>query len=364
MDNEREVKIDRKMKAYLVYDYLMRHSDENNIVKTKELIEYLGSFDIMAERRSIYSDIDEINQLILLTEGIANDIKEAKEICQDEEERTIIYDPHRKGFYVRQRHYNAGDIRMMAECVYAARFLDEKTAKKLIDVVCGHVSIYEAEKIKHRAFLTDRVKTDCTTVHTNVSLINDAMSLVLDGEKHTPEKIKFKYLKRSIQNIRNRVESRHGAEYVVSPFELLINDGNYYMLAFDDKTKKLLTFRVDRMKNIKFTNIPRDGEEKFKQINMATYAKEHFGMFGGAREHVTLRFIEPLLDTIVDRFGVEDVVYSRDEGKYLKAVVSVAVSEQFYGWVAGLGRRVKIVAPGHVVDGYKAHLDKVRRDYD
>ncbi len=354
----------QKMKPYLVYEYLMRHSDENNVVKTEDIIDYLRSCEISAERRSIYKDIDEINKAILIAEGVAIDIYEAEELCEDEEELTIVYDKHRKGFYVRQRHYEASDIRMLAECVYSARFLDERTSKRLVNVVCDHVSDKMADKIKHSAFLTDRVKTDCNSVYANVSIINDAMSKAIDGEKHIPEKIKFKYLKSTIQNVKNKVERRHGDEYVVSPYELLINDGNYYLLSFDDKSKKMRTFRVDRMKSIKFTGEAREGEEEFKKINMSTYAKEHFGMFGGDKEHVTLRCIEPLLDTVIDRFGTQDVVYMRDDDRHFKVIVSVAVSDQFFGWLCGFGKRVKILAPDSVKEKFKAHLDKMRSMYE
>ena len=70
------------------------------------------------------------------------------------------------------------------------------------------------------------------------------------------------------------------------------------------------------------------------------YAKEHFGMFSGNTEHVTLRFIEPLLDTIVDRFGTTGVVYGKEDDRHLIATVSVAVSDQFFGWVCGFGKKV------------------------
>ena len=357
-------KYDQKMKPFLIYQYLMRYSDENNVVKTTKIIEYLKTCEISAERRSIYKDIAEINKAILLAEGVTIDVLEAEELCEDDEECTIVYDKHRKGFYVRHRHYEVEDIRMLAECVYAARFIDEKRARRLVDVVCDHVSDRAAETIKHDVFLTDRVKTESTLVYTNVSLIHNAMSRELDGEKHVPEKIKFKYLKCTIQNVKNRVERRGGAEYVVSPYKLMINDGNYYLLAFDDKIKKMRTFRVDRMKSVRFTGEPRQGREEYEKINMESYAQEHFGMFGGAREHVTLRFIEPLLDTVVDRFGTKGAVYSKDDDRHFQVTVSVEVSDQFFAWLCGFGRRVKIVSPEPVKEKFKAHLDKMRGMYE
>jgi len=356
-------KSDQKMKPYLVYDYLMKFSDENHVVSANEICGYLEELGISAERRSIYKDIEEINKAILLIDAVAEDVYEAEEMCEDEEERTIVYDAHRKGFYVRQRKYDASDIRFLAESVYTARFIDKKTAKRLIDVVGNLVSEHEKENITHDVFLTDRVKTDNTSVFNNINTITGAMARELDGAKHIPEKIKFKYLYHDIQNHKVCAERGKGAEYVVSPFMLLVSEGFYYLLAFDDKKQKMRTFRVDRMKNVKYTGIARDGEEEFKKIRLEDYALSHFGMFEGEREHVTLRFTSNLLDAVIDRFGT-DAIYNKVDSKHFSVTVSVAVSNQFYGWLCGFGYMVKVLSPPNVVEGYKAHLEKVKSLYD
>ena len=130
---------------------------------------------------------------------------------------------------MRQRRYDERDIRLLAECVYSAKFLSQGQADSLADVVCEFVSKHQAEKIRHDAFLTDRVKTSNRTVLNSISTINEAMSRRLDGAPHEPEKISFHYLKYSISNVGQQVERRKGAAYTVSPYKLLINDGNYYL---------------------------------------------------------------------------------------------------------------------------------------
>ena len=99
------------------------------------------------------------------------------------------------------------------------------------------------------------------------------MSRHINGEPHTPEKITFQYLKYSVSDMSKQVARRKGDRYKISPFQLLINDGNYYLLAFDDYSKKMRTYRVDRMRDIRFTGEPRDGDEEFKQIDLKTYTK-------------------------------------------------------------------------------------------
>ena len=273
---------DQKMKPYLVYEYLMRYSDANHVVSANELVGYLQECGISAERRSIYKDIEEINKALLLTQrdgyGIprAETVEEAEELLQDDKEKTIIYDSHRKGFYVRKRHYKVDDIRLLAECVYSAKFIDEKRAKRLANVVCDLVSEHHAEDIKRDAFLVDRVKTDNTEIYEIVSKINAAMSRKRNKKAHVPEKIRFKYLKYTIQNGVKRTERRSGAWYVVSPYKLLISDGFYYLMGYDEKMKKILNYRIDRITDVELIGEARSGEEEFKALDMESYLNEPF----------------------------------------------------------------------------------------
>ena len=369
--NGRGRKSDQKMKPYLVYDYLMRHSDANHVVTASEIVGFLQECGIPAERRSIYRDIEEINKAVLLTTGShysnpkAENIEEAEELLKDEKEKTIIYDEHRKGFYVRKRHYKVDDIRILAECVRSAKFIDEKRSKRLINVVCDLTSEHYAEELKNDAFLLDRAKTENIAVYELVSKINSAMSQKRKkGSAHIPEKIKFKYLSYTIQNGIRRTERRKGEWYVVSPYKLLISDGNYYLMGYDDKMQKIVTYRVDRMKDLELTGEPRSGADEYDEITMETYLQEHFGMYHGEREYIKIRALNPLLDTFVDRFGTRDVIYAKDDDSHFTATVRVAVSSQFYGWLCGLGNKVKILSPEPIVEDFKQYLDKMRGLYE
>ena len=223
----------QKLKSYIVLDYLMKQSDEEHTVSANQIIEYL--FDdcgIETERRSIYRDILEINEVLYMLEnectindavGVFEKTDRDKRPNPDydpeiaEEEKFIVYDPNRKGFYVRQRRYSVEDIRLLAECVYAAKFIDEKRAKKLAKVAASLVSEEQGKSILHDAFHTDRVKTENTAVYYSVMEINKAMSRGSRELPHKPEKITFKYQKYSIQDVTKTIDRRKGELYKVSP---------------------------------------------------------------------------------------------------------------------------------------------------
>ena len=357
-------KPNQKLKPYLVLQYLLKYSDENHTVSAPELVAYLQEeCGIYAERRSIYRDIEEINKAMLIVEDEITTDEAEEKLADENSDRYVVYDKSKKGFYVQRRHYEADDIRLLAEAIYSAKFLTEKQSQNLVNVVCEFVSEYQAEAIRHDAFLTDRVRTINKSVIGNLATINSAMSKEQEGQKHIPEKISFKYLKYSISDLTKQAERRGGAKYTVSPYSLLINDGNYYLLAFDDYSQELRTYRVDRMKDVKLTGEAREGAETFSALDLKTYTQRVFGMFGGQQERVQMRFINPLLDAVVDRFSTKGVLYSKVDDNHFTVTASVEVSDQFFSWICQFGKKAKIMMPERVAKQFTEYLDKIRSLY-
>ena len=357
----------QKYKSFAVLQYLLKNSDEDHVVSAKAIVEDIADeFGIEAERRSIYEDIKEINRVLLMLDKGCT-IEEAVELLENDRSdklKAIVYDEHRKGFYVRRRSVNFYDLRLMAECVYASKFINEGHAKRLVNAICGFGSDFYADQIKHDAFLVDRVKTNSKTVLRNIAIIRAAMASTQNGQPHKPEKIRFKYLQHSINDVKNEVERRQGKPYIVNPFCLMINEGNYYLLTIDDKTKKPRPYRVDRMKYVELTGIERACEEEFKKIDMKAFAKRTFSMFSGNTTLVEIHFLFLLLDTMVERFGTEGVTYSKVDDKFYSLSAFVDVSEQFYGWLLGFGRRVKLVGNEEAVKKFNAYLTKIYKEYN
>ena len=357
-------KHNQKMKPYIVMQYLLKHTDENNPITGEDLAAVLlEDYEVYAERRSIYKDIEEINKAIIMLEQYCTAEEAEKILAEDEynEEKLIL--KNKRGFYAKRRNYDVNDIRLLAECIYSAKFLEKSQSNFLIDVICELVNERQSESIKHDVLLTDRVRTNNAEVMNNIAYINEAMSKELNGEKHIPEKISFKYLKHTISDVKKQVERRHGDIYIVSPYALLINDGNYYLLAFDDKKQKFIHYRVDRMKSVKRIGEEREGTKEFFNIDLKSYTQRVFSMYGGEEKRVTLKFITPLLDAVVDRFGTKDIHYSKSDERHFTVTAKVEISNQFFGWLLGFGKKVQIVSPPEVREEFAVYLDKIREMY-
>lgn len=88
-------------------------------------------------------------------------------------------------------------------------------------------------------------------------------------------------------------------------------------------------------------------------------------MLGGKEQRVTIRFINRLLDVAVERFGCDpsSVQYTRVDDGHFCVTAKVEISDQFFGWLLGFGRRAKLIGSDVAVEKFKAYLDKVRDMY-
>ena len=195
----------QKVKTLFVAKYFLENSDENHPITAGDIVDYLKSeCNIEAERRAIYRDIAALRDIYGM------DIEGG----QGGKYRLI------------SRQFDFDDLRLLAECVHAAKFISASKAKSLVKTIGEFCSIYQAEDLQREVFLCDRVKTTRNNVLLTVGIINAAMAKKQYGKPHTPQKITFKYLKNVLQNGVKQIERYGGAIYKVSPYQLLMNDGN------------------------------------------------------------------------------------------------------------------------------------------
>lgn len=361
-DKRHGKQINQKLKSLLVWNYLCRNTDENHFASAQTIVDYLKENGIFAERRSIYTDVEQLNVVLYMIENDCS-LEEAEEDLGFDEEASIIKYQPKKGYFIKHQNYDFDTIRLLAESVYSARFVDDAQMGQLIEVITNLVSSFEAEKIEHSVLNIDHTRTANTQTFFSVGEINQAMSTKLEGQPHAPEKISFKYLKYSINDMKQTVAKRGGEEFIVSPYKLIISDGNYYLRCFEDKSQKMKTFRVDRMKDVKRLGLPRDGKEESSAEDYKSYTKRVFSMFGGEKTYVKLLFINSLLDAVIERFGNDKLKYHKVDEHHFSVLTEVEISPQFFSWLCGFGSSVQILEPQSVKEEYLKHLQGIIQKY-
>ena len=322
----------QKQKLLYIAKYLMEQTDEKHAVSTPQLIEYLQSQGIKAERKSIYNDIDTLNEFGM-------DI--------------IRSDEHRGGYMLASRQFELAEVKLLIDLVQSSKFITEKKSRELIGKLETLVSKYDAKAMQRQVQVIGRSKTLNEMIYYNVDLIHAA---ILQNVT-----IRFHYFE---WDISKKIKLRKGgAFYEVSPWKLTWDDENYYLMAFDKEANVMKHYRVDKMLDVALTQKERVGKEVFENIDMAAYAKKTFGMFAGEEKTIRLLCQNSLVGVIVDEFGAEVAIRKEDE-EHVVARMDVAVSPQFFGWLAGLGDRVEILAPAEIKEEYKTYLTKIVSRYE
>lgn len=287
----------------------------------EEILSYLDANDISAERKSIYADIETLKNFgydILFQKGKSG------------------------GYFLASRNFELPELKLLTDAVQASRFMTSKKSQELIAKLEKLTSKNEAVKLNRQLYVANRNKAVNETIFYSVDQIHEAIAANV--------KIKFQYFEWNVDKTTKL--RRDGQFYQVSPWRLLWDDENYYMIAFDDKDQIIKHFRIDKMLQVSLTKETREGKDSFDHFDLARYSRKIFGMFAGESQIVTLCCKNYLAGAMIDRFGQDVAMRNADEEHfYLRA--EVAVSPQFFGWVTGFGTAVSIYKP-----------ERVRREYD
>lgn len=321
----------QKLKLLYLARILISKTDEEHAMSLEEIKRELLSYDVQAERKSLYDDMESLR-----TFGI--DVQSIKS-------KTTRY-------YVASREFELPELKLLVDSVQANQFLTTKKTYTLIKKLESLCSQYEAQLMRRQVYVTNRIKTMNESIFYNVDAIHSAIA--------ADKQITFRYYE---IDVNKEKRYRHeGKQYRVSPFALLLSGENYYLIAYDAEAAILKHYRVDKMDSISVTQEDRVGRESFEAIRMDDYTKHTFGMFGGEKQKVTIEFTNKLAGVVIDRFG-KDLALIKVDDEHFKIHADVSVSPQFYGWVFALGTDARILAPAGVAGGMGAYLDGVRRLY-
>ena len=322
----------QKLKLLYLMRYLLDNTDEEHVVSTGQLIDYLETQGISAERKSIYDDM------------------EALRVFGLDVERTES--GRNSGYYIASRDFELPELKLLVDSIQSSKFITHKKTAQLIKKIETLASIHEAQLLQRQVYVAGRVKTMNESIYYNVDKIHAGIS--------KNRKIRFKYFEYTVS--KERQLRKNGAFYEMSPYALTWDNENYYMVAYDDQAGIIKHFRVDKMSDISVTDEPRAGQDAYEKLDMAAYSRKVFGMFSGDEQSVQLRFANHLVGAVLDRLG-RDVMIIPDGEDHFTVRTNVVVSPQFFAWVCGFGDAVQILAPDDVVAAMKEHVTRIAELY-
>ena len=322
----------QKLKMLYLAKIFMEETDDLHALTMPEIIRKLEAYGVNADRKTLYQDFDELRKF-------------GMDIIASQEGRSYLYS-------LGAREFELPELKLLVDSVQSAKFITDKKSLQLIKKLESLVSRHDAKKLHRQVVIAGRIKTMNESIYYNVDKLHEAINAGCQ--------IRFQYFR---WNVKKEMELRKNGEwYQASPWALMWDDENYYLVAYDAEDGKIKHFRVDKMLKISVTDKPREGLTQFREFNMPRYSKSLFGMFGGKETDVTLEASNDMAGILIDRFGKDIFLIPKDKDHF-RTTVTVAVSSQFLGWIFALGSGIRIVSPESVVEQMKEEARRLADQY-
>ena len=322
----------QKLKMLYLEKIFSEETDDQHGLTMPEIIQKLSAYGVNADRKTLYMDFEELRHFGL-------------DIIAEKDGRNTFY--HLGG-----RTFELPELKLLVDSVQSAKFITDRKSDDLIKKLETLASRHEAKQLQRQVVISGRVKALNENIYYNVDKLHEAIG--------ADRQIRFLYYQWNLK--KEMALRKNGAEYHLSPWGLMWDDENYYLVGYDSEAGKIKHYRIDKMLDIDVTDEKREGKEAFRQFDMPKYTKSLFGMFGGEELSVSIVVRNDLVGVMIDRFGKDIMVIPYDE-EHFKTTVNVAVSPQFFGWIMSFGAGMKIISPEPVVEQMKENIRQLSKQY-
>ena len=274
---------------------LLKHSDENNKLKKKDIMNLVQKdFDLdnPVSRNAVNNAIEDIEALMLKEDNPFGELRYGSEANPDR--LTGIYIAH-----LIKDH----ELRFIIDMVSSCEYIPLNERKDIVERLCCLSSehIYSDYKsyIRRKTETTDVKKTEFSE---KMKIIHTA---VARGYQITFNRVE----RQSDKKFTYEMKDGKIKQYTAHPYRTIFNDGFYYLICGiskdGNKPGYISNYRIDRMDNVELTRKPVYPETDIpgvpKNADTKKYISTHRMMWSG--EVKKFRFRSLYITEVIDFFG-------------------------------------------------------------
>lgn len=311
-----------------IYEVIKKYTDSEHILSISEIVklieeEYGEKIDSRTIRRNIKVLIEKLNIDI------------------------SPYSENKKGYFLRVKEFEMSEIKMLMDLVVYSKVMDENFSQDIIERLKKLLSVHEEELLKYvenYELYSKNTKTVNKEVLNNIGLLSESIKL--------KKKINFDYCKYGLDKKLKINNNR-----TVIPCGLIYNNEFYYLIAYNEKYDNYYFFRLDKIKNIKISNLP-----SVKPVqSIDDFVKSCVYMYGGKSENIILKCNMAILDHVLENFG-KDVEIEAIDSMYFKVKLKVNVVG-LRMWIMQYIECVDVLEPKHLKDEISEMLKEALKRY-
>lgn len=308
----------KKLVLLRVLHILQKHSDRDHPLTQEDIVALLDKeYGIEVDRKCV------ARQLALLHE--AYDALNSP---------ITLISEHRKGTYIEQREFEDSELRLLIDGVLSSGHVTAKHSKDLIEKLCRQSNKYFRPRVKNICSVNDWNKTQNVSVFLNIELIDEAIE--------RGKQIRFEYNKYGADK-----ELHKTSQPRVSPYQLILHNQRYYLMAQHERFKQMNYYRLDRITNVQIvedmpiTNI-REVKGYESGIDYKKIASGLPYMYSDKLEYVEMLVEEKSLDQVIDWFGRN--IKIEPSGEKFKVGLLASPTAMEY-WALQYVKTVEIISP-------------------
>ena len=319
---------EKKHSAIALLDILITYSDEEHILTTRQLQDYLKTiYDLDLERRTLYSNID---------------------ILEQAGYRISRYEDNGKGYYLEEKQFDKSEVLLLCNAIHSSHFISDRQSGRLIGKLLKTLSKYDAGEFKGNVYMPNMLKTPNQELMYNISLVSEA---IRDNRM-----IQFTYMR---YNTDRKMEPRREEPYVVEPRYIVYAETRPYLIATSPKYYDFVHYRLDRISRAilldeKAKTLPKDKDAY-------EYARNKLFMFAGETESVMFLCHESVIDQMIDIFGTDAAIIKRDDEYFALRVSASRTGARFLA--QQFMDKIEILEPEELRTEFRKELETVLEKY-
>lgn len=308
----------QKQKILFLLRILFEHTDGEHAMTLAELSEELARQGIESERKSLYRDLEALNEA-----GFSVGVLRSRDVR----------------YYWKGYPLNRKDHLLLSNLLRAAQNVPRKRKHELEGKLRGFASQTERD-VCYGDFLSvipDRAVSE--RVYSNAEFLFDA---VLSGKK-----VRFVYKGSALRDMTPRRRNTSSVQ-LVSPYRLVWCDG--YFLVGADGNGEISFYRISRMEELTLTDVIAEDIREIGgdlDFDLEQYIKGYFASLQDP-EHMIFRVSESFLPMAERRFDSDSVIESAGTGFYLLTCDAPA-DEDLFGWLLLHSEDISLLYPESLV---------------
>ena len=196
-----------------------------------------------------------------------------------------------RGSYAQSR-FNDSELRVLIDSVLSSKFIDKKRAKELITKLCSLT--HTRFKPKSIYDLEATVKSENESLLNNIDLIENAIG--------TGKRIKFIC---NSYGADKRLHPISNSPFTVTPYQLLMSEGRYYLFGFVEAEQNYFKFELDKITSCIIIERDDDTEINYTDINLFVEPKK--------QSTFKMKIEAYAINEVVSYFGKEISIFPRDD---------------------------------------------------